>query len=148
MCPTQANKTTTNPTLFPLPLHNHASSLPYRISLKGFINSAEMALRVTVQNITDILLVHIPHDSFHDRNVLRSIHEPPSLPFCSDVFHWRCVQLRQYRPLERPRRKWKNNISTYTDLKTWREVRGLDSSSSGQGQVASRVNTAMDVPVS
>lgn len=117
MCPTQANKTTTNPTLFPLPLHNHASSLPYRISLRGFINSVEMALRVTVQNITDILLVHIPHDSFHDRNVLRSIHEPPSLPFCSDVFHWRCVQLRQYRPLERPRRKWKYNISTYMGLK-------------------------------
>jgi len=26
-----------------------------------------MALILTVQNITYVLLVHIPHDSFHDR---------------------------------------------------------------------------------
>lgn len=136
MCPTQPNKTTTNPTLFPLPPHNHASSLPYRISLKGFINSVEIALRITLQNIIYVLLVHIPNDSFHDRNVRRSNHQPPSLSFCSYVAYLRCVQLRQYRPLERPSRKCKNNISTYIGVKTWREVRGLDSSGSGQGQVA------------
>lgn len=32
-------------------------------------------------------------------------------------------------------------------LKTWRGVRGLDSTGSGQEQVASRVNTVMILPV-
>ena len=61
MCPTRANKTVTNQTLFPLPLHNHASSLPYCISLKGFINSVEIALRVKEQNT---LLLTFHHSTF------------------------------------------------------------------------------------